>query len=180
MIHTTFCFPTEAEASLFRELCPDAEIVIVGVGVASAAAFLAAHIARANPSRVVLCGIAGACDEVLQAGDVVEVVADSVAGLPECFAERYEPKVTGLLPRVNSLTVNHTGDALRYLPENQDLPCIEQMEGAGVAAACYAMGIADFYHIRAISNRVTDERSEWRTEEAITALGRAVAQLFKE
>ena len=37
-----------------------------------------------RPRRAVLCGIAGACDGVLHAGDVVEIVEDSVAaeGMP--------------------------------------------------------------------------------------------------
>lgn len=179
MEHTQFYFPTEQESSVFRTLRPDADVRIVGVGMASAAAVAATYIAAFGPKRVVLCGIAGACDELLQVGQVVEVATDAVAGLPEAYVERYEAATTGRLPRVNSLTVSHTADALRYLPENQDLPYVEQMEGAGVAAACGELGVAEFYHIRAISNRVGDDRGQWRVEEAITSLGAVVAQLFK-
>lgn len=180
MEKTHFYFPTEAEASVFRTLCPDAYVRVIGVGMAEATSMAFAYISALNPKRVVLCGIAGACDDSLQVGQVVAVVNDAVAGLPEAYARGYGAKSVEGLTAVNSLTVNHTGDSLPYLTENQDIPCIEQMEGAGVAAACESLGIDEFYHIRAISNRVGDDRSEWHIDDAVTSLGAVVAQLFKE
>lgn len=180
MDNTHFYFPTEAEASVFRTLRPDAYVRVIGVGMAEATSMAFAYIAAINPKRVVLCGIAGACDARLQTGQVVAVVNDAVAGLPEAYARSYGAKAVDGLAAVSSLTVNHTGDSLPYLVENHGMPCVEQMEGAGVAAACESLGVEEFYHIRAISNRVGDERSEWRIDDAVTSLGAVVAQLFKE
>ena len=54
---------------------------------------------------------------------------------------------------------------------------IEQMEGAAVAAVCEAFSV-EYLHLRAISNRVSDERKAWRTAEAIEALARAVTEQY--
>ena len=54
---------------------------------------------------------------------------------------------------------------------------VEQMEGAAVAAACRAMGVEEYYHLRAISNYVDDDRSAWRIKEAVEALGERIAEL---
>lgn len=179
MSKTLYYFPTEVEASVFKMLRPDADVRIIGVGIAASAAMATAYIAACEPQRVVLCGIAGACDRSLEVGQVVEVVRDAEAGLPEVYAVRYKMQRVTELQAVESLTVSHSGDSLRYLSSG-DMPCIEQMEGAAVAAACKAMGVREFYHLRAISNRVGDNRSEWRVEEAISALGAAAAELFRK
>lgn len=179
MENTIFCFPTEEEATVFRALRPDADVRYIGVGMASAGAMAAIWISAFGPKRIVLCGIAGACDDRLEVGQVVEVVSDSVAGLPAAYARQYGAKTTGKLPQVCSFTVSHTGDSLPYIAADASLPYIEQMEGAGVAVACEELDV-EFYHIRAISNRVGDDRSGWRIREAVTALGAVVAQLFKE
>lgn len=178
MTDTIYCFPTEEEAAVFRALRPDADVRIIGVGMAEAAAVAATFIAAFGPKRLVLCGIAGACDDGVCLGQVVEVVEDAVAGLPDVYAERYDVKTTGLLPQAKSLTVSHSGDSLKYLPNICSLPYVEQMEGAGVAAACRALDV-EFYHIRAISNRVGDDRQKWKIGEAVASLGAVVAQLFK-
>jgi len=68
------------------------------------------------------------------------------------------------------------GDTATGNPTLDALPIVEQMEGAAVAAACRAFG-AEFVHLRAISNRVGDPRSEWRVAEAVEALARAAARL---
>ena len=57
-----------------------------------------------RPRRAVLCGIAGACDGVLHAGDVVEIVEDSVAALPAAYRLSY------LTPdRTKPITADYTG-----------------------------------------------------------------------
>ena len=145
----------------------------------------AAHcLASTGCRRAVLCGIAGACDDRLKVGEAVEVVADGVAGLPAAYAVTYLTERTTELPAVRSLTVNRTGDAVRdysaaYGDGTDALPLVEQMEGAAAAAACRVFG-ADFVHLRAISNRVGDPRSEWCVAEAVEALGRAAARLAEE
>ncbi|MBP3289681.1 MAG: hypothetical protein J6L75_01775 [Alistipes sp.] len=180
MYTTQFYFPTEAEAAVFKTLRPDADVRIVGVGMATSGTMATAYVAAFAPKRIVLCGIAGACDDSLEIGQVVEVVRDSEAGLPEAYAEFYEMKPATGLTQVESFTVSHSGDSLRFLTEKRDLPCIEQMEGAAVAAASQVLDPTEFYHLRAISNRVGDDRSKWQVGEAIAALGAVAAQLFKD
>ena len=180
-VKTLFLFPTEGEAKPFRTLRPDATVGVIGVGMARAAANGAAYLFAHNPERGVLCGIAGACDERLQVGQVVEVVSDSIEGLPEAYDFSYycEP-VTGL-QQARTLTVSRSGDALR----NEDIvagdvPVVEQMESAGVAATLSAFDHDNFVHIRAISNRVGEPFEQWHVGEAVAALAAVVAQLFTD
>lgn len=178
MRRPVFLFPTEVEAAAFRQLMPEAEVVIVGVGMAEAAAMAARYLSLKPTRDVVLCGIAGACDDRLAVCQVVEVVYDRVASLPEQYLKEYRMERSTGLDSVESFTVNASGESLKFLAEDA-LPAVEQMEGAAVAAVCEAMGVEHFCHIRAISNRVGDEREKWRIEEAVTALGGVVSQLFK-
>ncbi len=179
--NTLFLFPTEAEATTFRALRPDATIAIIGVGMAEAAAGAASAIVEHKPERVVLCGIAGACDERLSAGQVVEVLHDRVEGLPEAYVEEYECDRLTRLDFAYTLTVSRSGDAMRNDGVVAgDVPFVEQMEGAAVAAMVIAFGVEDYCHIRAISNRVGEPFEKWHLGEAVAALGAVVAQLFKE
>lgn len=173
-----FLFPTEVETEPFRLLCPEAEVAIIGVGMAEAAAMTARYLSLRKPLDVVLCGVAGACDERLTVCQVVEVVYDRIASLPKPFGKEYRMERTTGLDSVEAFTVNATGESLPFLEEGT-LPAVEQMEGAAVAAVCEAMGVEHFHHIRAISNRVGDAREQWRLKEAATALGGVVSQLFK-
>lgn len=174
---TLYLFPTLEESVAFCDLCPNLrqQVVVVGVGMAEAGANAAQAIAQRNPRRVVLCGIAGACDRGLGIGDVVAVVKDRVAGLPRQYAKEYSGSVVDGLCCVQSLSVSHTGEAMSLEADN--LPAIEQMEGAAVAAACRAFGVGEYFHLRAISNYVDDERSAWRIKEAVNKLGERIAAL---
>ena len=178
-MNTLYLFPTREEAAelLTRRADLKPQVGFVGVGMAEAGANAAALIVRHRPQRVVLCGIAGSCDRgLIKVGDVVQVVRDKVAGLPEKYSLYYtSPNIEGVDHYVNSVTVSRTGEALPIVAGN--LPCIEQMEGAAVAAACRAMGVEEYYHLRAISNYVDDARSAWRIKEAVGALGERIAEL---
>lgn len=176
-MNTLYLFPTIEESVAFCDLRPELreQVVVVGVGMAEAGANAAKAIARREPCRVVLCGIAGACDSRVEVGAVVQVESDRVAGLPEKYSIEYSSSFLEGLCRVQSLTVNRTGESLPIVAGN--LPCIEQMEGAAVAAACRAMGVEEYIHLRAISNYVDDDRSAWRIKEAVEALGERIAEL---
>ena len=176
-MNTLYLFPTIEESVAFCDLRPELreQVVVVGVGMAEAGANAAKAIARREPCRVVLCGIAGACDSRVEVGAVVQVESDRVAGLPEKYSIEYSSSFLEGLCRVQSLTVNRTGESLPIVAGN--LPCIEQMEGAAVAAACEVLGVKEFYHLRAISNYVDDDRSAWRIKEAVEALGERIAEL---
>jgi nucleoside phosphorylase len=178
-MNTLYLFPTREEAAelLTRRADLKPQVGFVGVGMAEAGANAAALIARHRPQRVVLCGIAGSCDRgLIKVGDVVQVVRDKIAGLPEKYSLYYtSPNIEGVDHYVNSVTVNRTGESLPAAASN--IPCIEQMEGAAVAAACRAMGVEEYYHLRAISNYVDDARSAWRIKDAVEALGERIAEL---
>ena len=88
-MNTLYLFPTREEAAelLTRRADLNPQVGFVGVGMAEAGANAAALIVRHRPQRVVLCGIAGSCDRALiRVGDVVQVVRDKVAGLPEKYS----------------------------------------------------------------------------------------------
>lgn len=174
---TLYLFPTVGEAEGLLSHHPDLreQIAIIGVGMAEAGASAAALIARHKPRRVVLCGIAGACDKRLCVGDVVAVINDRVAGLPTKYSKDYEGAFVDGMCYVQSFTVSRTGETASLTAE--DLPAIEQMEGAAVAAACRAFGVEEYIHLRAISNYTDDPRSAWRIREAVEALGAQVAAL---
>lgn len=174
---TLYLFPTVGEAEGLLSRCPNLreQIAIIGVGMAEAGASAAVLIARHKPRRVVLCGIAGACDRRLGVGDVVAVIKDRVAGLPAKYSKDYEGALVDGLCCVQSFTVSRTGETAALAAE--DLPAIEQMEGAAVAAACRAFGVEEYIHLRAISNYIDDPRAAWRIAEAVEALGAQVAVL---
>lgn len=171
-----YLFPTRFEAEPFAMLRPDADVVIIGVGMAQAGASAARAIAERKPRRVVLCGIAGSFGEEVAIGEVVEVVSDRVAGLPQAFDREYRLTPKTAHRAVASLSVSRTGEGLA---EKIDAPMVEQMEGAAVAAVSEAFGV-EYLHLRAISNRVRDERKAWRTQEAVEALARAVAEEYDQ
>ena len=169
-------FPTAEEAQPLLELWPDAPCRIIGVGMAEAAAATARAIVESKASSVVLCGIAGAMNEELVLGQVVEVVEDCVAGLPERYSERYESSPKTNYQAVASLTVSHSEDGYLYCEMQPSLPLVEQMEGASVAAVAKALGV-EFLHLRAISNRVGDPFHQWQIKEATEALAEALKNL---
>ena len=168
-----YLFPTELEAKPFRALCPDANIVVSGVGMAATAT----AIARLDRERglsaddvVLLCGIAGAYDDSVAVGQVVEVVSEECVELPARFRIRYvqdTPYTT--LPRVTSNTVH----AMATEPATAD---IENMEGAALFAMAARLGVR-CAEIRAVSNCVGEPFEKWRVQEALEALARTLMSI---
>ena len=177
MAAVLYLFPTEFEAAPFRVLRPQAEVRIVGVGMSQAAATLSRIIAEEQPERVVLCGIAGACDERLKVGGAVEVVTDCEMGLPKAYAESYKPCRCTELPEVEAFTVSRCGASLECGARESEVPAIEQMEGAAVGAMCRTWGV-EYSHLRTISNRVGDARPLWRADEAVEHLAEVLSELY--
>lgn len=177
MAAVLYLFPTEFEAAPFRALRPQAEVRIVGVGMSQAAATLSRIIVEEQPERVVLCGIAGACDERLKVGGAVEVVTDCEMGLPKAYAESYKPCRCTELPEVEAFTVSRCGASLECGARESEVPAIEQMEGAAIGAVCRAWGV-EYSHLRTISNRVGDARPLWRADEAVEHLAEVLSELY--
>lgn len=167
-----YLFPTSLEAELFMRLCPDAQVVISGVGMAATAATLASlHTSGGLDGEcVVLAGIAGAYGDSVSRGEVVEVVSETTIELPQRFRQCYRNEPFTELRRVHSNSVHRTVvDA-----EGAD---VENMEGASLFALCSTMGVR-CVEIRAVSNRVGEEFSLWCVDEALENLALTLKHLF--
>lgn len=165
-----FLFPTELEAAAFRALCPDAEVIISGVGMAESAATLARLQSGLEGCVVVLAGIAGAYTEHCHVGEVVEVLEERIVELPERFGKSYKVEPLTNLRGVISNTVCNCGAECC----NAD---IENMEGAVLFAMSEAMSIR-LVEIRAISNIVGEEFSKWDIPLATENLAEALKRFF--
>ena len=160
-----FLFPTKLEAEPFLELCPDASVVISGVGMAATAATISKlYVERSidSESVVILAGLAGAYDGALEKGDIVEVVEECCAELPERFQREYRViPYTNLRPvRSNSV---HGKGAKACGRE------IENMEGAALFAMAEVLGFRAV-ELRAISNYVGEEFAHWSIHDALNLL----------
>ena len=169
---TIFLFPTDVEARRFCELCPQAEVVISGVGLVETSATLMRLFSQRelrDDDMVVLCGIAGAYDDGIERGSVVEVTEECCEELPERFRKCYRVEPQTMLRGVRSSSV-HRGGGCKTDAE------IENMEGAALFALAQAEGVR-CGEIRAISNYVGEERKEWNIELALKNLTKIVANL---
>lgn len=163
-----FLFPTELEARTFCDLCPEAEVVISGVGMAETAATLARiSVSKSLHGRVViLAGIAGCYEQRCEVGEVVEVISEVVSELPERFCKEYHVEMFTNLRGVFSNTVSRC---------NTDI-CgadVENMEGAVLFAMARELGFRAV-EIRAVSNVVGDEFAKWNIELATKNLAKTL------
>ena len=116
-----FIFPTIEEAKAFILTQPRDPVFVAGVGAAEIAAATIRAVKARKPQLVVLAGIAGAYDRILQRGEVVEVVTERIAGIPERYAREYETSGPDLgLPLAAGVTVNRSGDGLRETGREQE------------------------------------------------------------
>lgn len=108
-----FIFPTIEEAKAFILTQPRDPVFVAGVGTAEIAAATIRAVKAKKPQLAVLAGIAGAYDRSLTRGQVVEVVTERIAGIPERYAREYETTGPDLgLPLAAGVTVNRSGDGL--------------------------------------------------------------------
>lgn len=170
---TIFLFPTDVEARRFRELCPQAEVVISGVGLVETSATLMRLFSQRelrDDDMVVLCGIAGAYDDGIERGSVVEVTEECCEELPERFRKCYRIEPQTMLRGVRSSSV-HRGGGCKTDAE------IENMEGAALFAMCRAAGVR-CAEIRAVSNIVGEEFSKWQIDLATERLAQQLKSIF--
>lgn len=164
-----YIFPTVEEAKGFILENPKAQVFVSGVGMAAVAATTLKAAKSKRPHLMLLCGVAGAYDRSLMRGEVVEVVEEQIAELPEQYRERYALEPLTELRPVSANTVNRCG------AEGGGAQ-IEQMEGAAFFALCEALDI-EAAEIRAISNYVGEPREEWDFEGAVKNLTEILSQL---
>ena len=164
-----FLFPTEKEAERLREVRPDLDIRICGVGAVECA--LAAQKVVAEGKDVLLCGIAGAYDSSLEKGDVVAVAEERFCRLSSGYNATYRATmVVEGLPTVVSNTVSHCA-------QGADGAALENMEGAMLFALCAEEGVR-CGEIRSISNYVGEERAAWQIDLALENLTNFIAENF--
>lgn len=169
-----YIFPTELEAAPFRELCSTAEVVISGVGMAATSAAITSLYAaccRLCDVRLVLAGLAGSYGDSCALGEVVEVRSEVCSELPSRFQREYHNRCCTTLRSVSSNTVHRGGECC-----GAD---IENMEGAAMFALAETLGLS-VTEIRAISNRVGEPFAEWKIDEALRALAKALVKIEKE
>lgn len=178
-----FIFPTIEEAKGFILTEPKDAVFIGGVGMAEIAAATIRAVKAKKPHLAVLCGIAGAFDRSTARGEVVEVVTERVAGLPPSYTRIYETSApdTGL-PAAAGLTVSVSGAGVAHseaIAAEDELPVVENMEGAAFFAACDALGIVGC-QIRAVSNYVGEPFEEWAVDQAVENLTKTLTQIFAD
>ncbi|MFI3304032.1 MAG: hypothetical protein SNF68_00095 [Rikenellaceae bacterium] len=168
-----FLFPTEFEATKFRQRHPEAKVIICGVGMAASAATMAQIALNRASEMVILAGIAGSYNLDLHPIDqVVEVTSEQIEELARRWRKVYNIIPRWGLPHATSNTVN--------LPNFPSKDCgIENMEGAAIAAICEECKIP-FSQIRSISNRVGDPSSEWSFESATEALTNVLSIIYQQ
>ena len=167
-----FLVPTELEAAKIRALRPDLDIRICGIGAVETATAVA-QILRNERKALLLCGIAGAYERKFKKGEVVTVTEERFAYLSTGYDRSYLASIiVDELPMVRSNTVSHCS-----MPA--DGADIENMEGAALFAMAQAEGVR-YGEIRAISNYVGEERSEWDIPLALERLTDTVVNLCLE
>jgi len=160
------------------------DTLVCGVGPVEAAAATARRLATgAQPEAIVNIGIAGARE--LEPGTLVigsEAVYCDLAGQSAAVAliERAEPDAGMLalagrtLPRARVLPI---GTAARVGGASA-MTDVEAMEGFAVLRAAALAGVPAL-ELRAVSNRYSDARGDWRIEEALSVLAGAVRDLLE-
>jgi futalosine hydrolase len=180
------------------------DLLVGGVGVAAAAAATSAALAGGAYDLVLCAGIAGGFASValgatviatavvqadLGAEDGADFLPSSALGLgPErhvldpalvatlvARTRSAGEAVTGAVLTVSTVTGSASTAAARFARSPD--AAAEAMEGAGVLAAAQLHGVA-FAEVRTVSNTVGPrDRSAWRIEPALAALGLAVAAI---
>ena len=160
-----------------------AETLCCGIGPVEAALTTARALAVSSPDGILHIGLAGA--RTLVPGSLVlgeQAVYADLAALPDSLSGRKWEEPDAALLAV----------ARRALPVALVLPIattarvggghegaeVEAMEGFGVLRAAAEARIPAI-ELRAISNAYDAERAEWRIDEALEALARAVAILLE-
>ncbi|MBE7187529.1 futalosine hydrolase, partial [Jatrophihabitans endophyticus] len=180
--------------------CPH-RVVTVGVGPAAAAARTSAELAAGGVDVVVSAGIGGgfvplgpgdlAIASSIVFADLGTETADGFTPVSElgfgtdtyevepALAVALADRTGGHLGTVLTVaTVTGTQATTERLADRFPGAVAEGMEGAGVAAAASAHGVA-VAEIRAVSNLVGPrDRAAWRIPDALVALGGAVAAVL--
>lgn len=196
---------TTFEIQPFTNINKDIEVLVTGVGVPSAMYHLQRCLHQAKYDFVIQAGIAGAFDDSLYLGEVVQVSQDTFGDIgmeeKESFATIFEkgfadanefPYTNGWLnnnspfhntsiQKVKAVTVNKVSDSL--LQKQQLIktfaPQVETMEGAALHYVCLQENVP-FLQLRSISNYVGErDKSKWKMKDAIVNLNNELKMIIE-
>ena len=186
----------------------DVDVLTTGVGMIATAAWCSRTFAAEHYDLALNVGLCGSFDASLAAPDVVHVTSDRIAELGaedgddfltihelQLLGENEFPFDRGMLVNANppqlpplaalrsvtGITVNTVHGNERSIAAIRDRfdPDVESMEGAAFIYASLVAGVP-FAQVRAVSNAVVRRnRSEWRIDEAIRALGEQSVKLLE-
>lgn len=183
----------------------DIRIVVTGVGAVQTTFHVATFLSSIPTDLAINLGIAGALDESLAIGEVVQVIGDRMAdiGVEESnggFTDVFEmglaaaneyPYQNGelqlanpssFLKAVKGITVNKvhgTADSIAKIKAKYPAAATESMEGAAFAYACQ-MTQTNYLQIRSISNYVEPRNKDnWNIPLAINQLNEVAIELIK-
>lgn len=186
----------------------DVDVLTTGVGMIATAAWCSRTFAAEHYDLALNVGLCGSFDASIAAPDVVHVTADRIAELGaedgddfltihqlKLLGENEFPFDGGLLVNANppplpplaalrsvtGITVNTVHGNERTIAAVRDRydPDVESMEGAAFMYASLIAGVP-FAQVRAVSNAVVRRnRSAWKVDEAIRALGEESVRLLE-
>lgn len=186
----------------------DVDVLTTGVGMIATAAWCSRTFAAEHYDLALNVGLCGSFNASLAAPDVVHVTSDRIAELGaedgddfltihqlQLLGENEFPFDRGMLVNANppqlpplaalrsvtGITVNTVHGNERSIAAIRDRfdPDVESMEGAAFMYASLVAGVP-FAQVRAVSNAVVRRnRSEWRIDEAIRALGEQSVKLLE-
>ena len=177
-----------------KESFPNSEILISGVGMVNTTFSLTKQLSQNSYDLVINIGVAGAFNNDLKIGDVVEVVEDSFSEIGfengVGFSEFTDFEITNTfkvkgktnLQKVKGITVNtvHGNEASIVKIVDRLNPDVESMEGAACFMVCEKFNIPCM-QIRAISNKVEKRnKTIWDMPLAIKNLNTKVQQIIDE
>ena len=186
----------------------DVDVLTTGVGMIATAAWCSRTFAAEHYDLALNVGLCGSFDASLAAPAVVHVTSDRITELGaedgddfltihqlQLLGENEFPFDRGMLVNANppqlppltalrsvtGITVNTVHGNERSIAAIRDRfdPDVESMEGAAFMYAGLVAGVP-FAQVRAVSNAVVRRnRSEWRIDEAIRALGEQSVKLLE-
>ncbi len=198
---------TANEIQPFRDIHPNADTCITGVGSPHTMYYLMKALAKTKYDLVLQCGVAGTFQSDMPLGSVVLVEKDCFADLganeKDAFHTLHDlglanknnfPYLQGWLvnknpflkssdlPHAKAITVNLLSNDPVWMERLKQAyqPDIETMEGAALHLVCLMEGV-QFLQIRGISNLVGDRnKSNWKMKEAIDASNQQLTRIYQQ
>lgn len=184
----------------------DIRVLVTGVGALHTSFHTATFLSKIQIDLAINLGIAGALDEQLQLGEVVQVTSDQMADVGVENADgsfssifdmelqesnefpyqggKISPITTPnpFLKTVEGITVNKvhgTAASIAKVKKKYPTAAIESMEGAAFAFSCQ-MNKVDYLQLRSISNYVEPRnKANWDIPLAIEALNKVAIELIE-